>query len=224
MKQKKTHSRLIEYLSIDAIKLILQQPDTTTKKGIRDLALLALMYDSGARVSEIINLTPSMLKIIKPCTVKVIGKGNKARLIPLVDPQVNHLKKYMNLYNLHEPKRQLAPLFFNSRSERLTRSGVGYILNKYVKAARKLDDTGIPARVNCHMLRHSRAMHLLQAGTELIYIRDILGHVSVETAQMYARVETKYKRIALEKAYTNMSPEIPIWENNNGLLDWLKSF
>lgn len=75
-------------MTVDGIKLLLEQPDTGTKKGRRDLTLLSLMYDSGARVQEVIDLTPSMLGLGKPSTVKIIGKGNKAILVPLLDAQI----------------------------------------------------------------------------------------------------------------------------------------
>jgi len=80
-------------------------------------------------------------------------------------------------------------------------------------------------KISCHSLRHSKAMHLLQAGVNLVYIRDILGHVSVTTTEGYARVDSKQKREAIEKAYVNVvKKEVPIWIGNESLLDWLKSF
>lgn len=100
---------------MDGISNLLAQPDTTTLKGIRRLALLSLIYDTGARVSEMINLTPSMLRLEKPNTIKIIGKGNKARLIPMIDAQICHLKNYMKAYNLSNPENRLRPLFFNYR-------------------------------------------------------------------------------------------------------------
>ena len=92
--------------------------------------------------------------------------------------------------------------------------------------ARKLNPELIPEAVSCHVLRHSKAMHLLQAGVNLVYIRDILGHVSVQTTDIYARADSKQKREALEKAYVNVIPESNkerSWENNGSLLEWLKS-
>ncbi len=222
--KKKTRRDFFSYLSTGAIKSILEQPDTNTKKGIRDLALLSLMYDTAGRVSEIINLTPSMIRMEKPHIIRILGKGNKTRVVPLIDAQIIHLKNYLDIFELNNPVNQLQPLFFNSRKEKLTRSGVSYILAKYVNKAIKTNRTAFPKKVSCHTLRHSKAMHMLQAGVELIYIRDILGHVSIETTQIYARADTKQKRIALEKAYENLSPEKPIWEGNKGLIDWLKKF
>lgn len=225
IKSKKLPKETINYLSIDGIKLLLQQPDTTIKSGRRDLALLSLMYDTGARVQEIIDLTPSMLHLDKPATIKIIGKGNKARLVPMLDAQTMHLKNYLKQYRLDNPVSKLHPLFANNRKEKLTRSGISYILKKYVKMARDIDQGIIPARVSCHSLRHSKAMHLLQAGVNLVYIRDILGHVSIQTTEIYARADSKQKRLALEKAYVDINTgEEPSWINNENLISWLKRF
>ena len=96
---------------------------------------------------------------------------------------------------------------------------------KYVSMARQQNQEIIPDKISCHSLRHSKAMHLLQAGVNLVYIRDILGHVSIQTTEIYARADSKQKREAIEKAYKNVNPEIePLWEKDKDLLSWLKSF
>ncbi len=100
-----------------------------------------------------------------------------------------------------------------------------YRFNIYVQKARKKNPVLIPEGISCHSLRHSRAMHLLQAGVELIYIRDFLGHSNVQTTEVYARADSKMKREAIEKAYIKVIPETePIWQNNETLMDFLKSF
>jgi len=204
IKVKKTKKRTMNYLTIEGIKLLLAQPDLSTKKGRRDLAMLALMYDSAARVQEVIDLTASNVRLTKPFTIKLVGKGNKARIVPLMDQQVMHLKYYMEKNHLLEPHANLYPLFYNSRKEKLTRAGVYYILQYYASAARKKDQKLIPEKISPHSLRHSKAMHLLQAGVNLVYIRDILGHESVQTTEVYARVDSKQKREAIEKAYADV--------------------
>lgn len=222
---KKAEKKTIQYLTLDGIKLLLEMPDRNTKTGRRDLALLTLMYDTGARVQEMIDLTPSQIRFDKPYTVKLIGKGNKARIVPLMEPTVQILKQYMRELGILDTSANLYPLFFNKRKEKLTRAGVNYILAKYKAMARKRDNTLIPEVLTCHCLRHSKAMHLLQAGVNLVYIRDILGHCSVQVTEIYAKADSKQKREALEKAYTDVTPaEDPIWQTNNDLLVWLKSF
>jgi len=227
IKRKKAFKNNINYISLDGIKILLQQPDIKTLRGVRDLALLSLMYDTGARVQEIIDLTPAMLRLEKPNTIKVIGKGNKVRLIPMIDAQTIHLKNYLKSYNLTNSENRLQPLFFNSRKEKLSRAGVNYILKKHIESAKNQNKVLLPVKVSCHSLRHSKAMHLLQAGVNLIYIRDILGHVSIKTTEIYARTDSKHKRDALEKAYLKSNPspsQEAEWENNESLISWLKKF
>jgi len=203
----------------------LQQPNTNTIRGRRDLTLLALMYDTGARVQEIIDLTPVMIRFNKPPIIKVIGKGNKARLIPMLDAQTEHLLKYLKEHRLNDPATNMYPLFFNGRKEKLTRAGINHILNKYAEMARKKDAALVPDNISCHSLRHSKAMHLLQAGVNLVYIRDILGHVSIQTTEIYARADSKQKREAIEKVYVNVTPQQESrWTQDDNLLTWLKKF
>jgi site-specific recombinase XerD len=225
IKLKKTKHAAINYLTPEGIKLLLEQPDCASEKGRRDLALLSLMYDTGSRVQEIIDLTPGAIRLDKPYTIKIMGKGNKTRIVPLLENQVKILKCYLNEHCLLTPQLRMQPLFSNSRQEKLTRPGVTHILLKYADKARENKPELIPNKLSCHSLRHSKAMHLLQAGVNLVYIRDILGHVSVQTTEIYARADSRQKREAIEKAYVNLTPkQNPIWENNNNLLGWLKSF
>jgi len=222
---KKTQKPSINYLSVEGVKLLLAEPDLATRKGRRNLAMLALMYDSGCRVQELIDLTPLMVRLNPPCTVKLVGKGNKARIVPLLQEQIKHLRNYMEENRLLEPYANMYPLFCNSRGDKLTRAGVNYIFKKYASIASSKSPVDIPEKCSCHCLRHSLAMHLLQAGVNLVYIRDILGHESVQTTEIYARTDSKLKREAIERAYTNKAPEVaPSWQGNGDLLSWLKLF
>jgi integrase/recombinase XerD len=216
----------MNYLTIEAIKMLLRQPDTRTVRGRRDLALLSLMYDTGARVQEIIDLTPSSLRLDKLSTIRINGKGNKTRIVPMLDEQVRLLEPYLKEHDLLAAYNDVHPLFCNSRNEKLTRAGVNHILLKYADMARKTtDQVHLPEKISCHTLRHSKAMHLLQAGVNLVYIRDILGHVSVQTTEVYARADSRAKREAIQRAYTSVVPEKqPVWLSNENLLDWLKRF
>ena len=224
---KKASKPIISYLTIDGIKLLLEQPDVTTIRGRRDLALLSLLYDTGARVQEIIDLTPAAVRFNKPHTILLKGKGGKSRVVPLLEDQVNILKKYMTERKLMEPFASQYPLFPNSYHQKLTRAGVTNILLKYARKARERTPELIPNKLSCHSLRHSKAMHLLQAGINLVYIRDILGHVSVQTTEIYAKADANLKRQALEKAYVNVKPTEPVdalWIGNSDLKTWLNSF
>lgn len=226
IKVKRQDKKSFNYLTVDGIKLLLEQPDLGTRRGRRNLALLSLIYDSGARVQEIIDLTPSSVRLDNPGMVKLFGKGRKARIVPLQEEQTVFLKKYMQENHLLEPHASQYPLFSNSRREKLTRAGVSYILKTYADLARKINPGIIPVKISCHSLRHSKAMHLLQAGVNLVYIRDLLGHISVQTTDVYARADSKQKRQAFEKAYVDLNPnaaKTKTWEKDDNLLEWLKS-
>lgn len=224
IKAKKTHQPAINHLSIDGIALLLQQPDTTNKKGRRDLALLSLMYDTGARVQEIIDMSPGTIRLETPCTIRITGKGKKTRIIPMLDKQVDLLKRYLEENHLLNPEANNHPLFFNSRKQKLTRAGVTYILKKYATQANAKKPEQIPHTLSCHCLRHSKAMHLLQAGVNLVYIRDLLGHTSVQTTEIYAKADSAHKRRAIETAYQDVTPEqLPVWTENINMLEWLKN-
>lgn len=225
IKFTRTGHKQIIFLTIDGIRLLLKQPDLKTAKGRRDLALLSLTYDTAARVQEVIDLTPARIRLDKPSVIKLVGKGNKERIVPMLSQQVQLLKMYMAENNLNEDFARSSPLFFNSRKEKLTRAGINFILSKYISMAKNENSLLIPDGITCHSLRHSKAMHMLEAGARLIDIRDILGHVSVVTTEIYARVDLNQKRIALEKAYVDFNPnEKAKWINDKNLVDWLKKF
>lgn len=226
VKAMKTEVKALNYLSPEGIQLLLLQPDTSTKQGRRHLAILSLMYDTGARVQEIVDLNVESVRInSEPYTIRLFGKGRKARIVPLVKEQVDHLRLYMEENSLDNSNMYGTPLFFNNRHERMTREGVAYILKTYADMARLLNPDLIPERLSCHSIRHSKAMHLLQSGVNLVYIRDILGHVSIQTTDIYARADSKAKREALERAYADLNPEVKsdrAWERDKNLREWLK--
>jgi integrase/recombinase XerD len=225
IKVKRQERRSVNYLTVDALKFLLEQIPIGNRDGRRNLALISLMYDSGARVQEIIDLSPSSLRLDKPSCITLHGKGNKKRIVPLQDEQVTLLQTYMKENALDDPANNQRPLFANNRGGRLTNAGITYILNIYAEMARKLKPDLIP-RISPHTLRHSKAMHLLQAGVNLIYIRDMLGHVSIQTTEIYARTDSKQKREALEAAYINIIPNLGaegLWEKDSQLKTWLKN-
>lgn len=221
---KKSVRKLISYLTIDGVKLLLQQPNVVKRKGLRDLALLSLMYESAARVQEISDLTPSSLQLdSKPYRVILHGKGNKNRSVPLPEKQVQILKQYMNQYELFNRENNPKPLFPNNQGQKMTRNGVNNILKKYADMAKLKDSALIPEGLSCHSVRHSKAVHLLESKVELIHIRDFLGHKSVVTTEIYARLNPGYTFEAVKNAYKNITTEeIPVWKENNDLLVMLK--
>ncbi len=222
---RKKQSKTMNYLTVDGLKLLLDQVPTDSIHGRRNLTLLSLLYETGARVQELIDLTPSNIRFEKPSIIRLHGKGDKIRIVPLREEIVKLLTVYMAEHRLDLPSRCNSPLFFNSRYEKLTNSGIAYIINTYSDMARKKDSSGIPNKISPHCFRHSRAMHLLQAGVNLVYIRDLLGHSSIQTTEIYARADSLQKRIALEKATESvMGIEVKeaSWEIDKGLKAFLK--
>lgn len=224
IRSKKAPSPAINYLQIAAIKELLATPDRNSKHERRDLAVLSLLYDTGARVQEVADLIIGDIRIKIPATIQLTGKGNKTRIIPLMPQTVNIIKSYMAENNLLIASSITKPLFFNKSNEKLTRAGISYILNKYVEIARKNHTDMYPPKVTPHVLRHSKAMHLLESNVNLIYIRDFLGHASVITTEIYAKSNPEVKRKAIEQASPNLLPdEIYSKEAKQELLDWLKA-
>ena len=142
------------YLTLEGIKAILEQPNQRTKEGLRDLALLAVMYDTGARVQEIADICVNDVHLTPPSTIKLTGKGKKSRIVPLMNRTTAILHQYMDRLGLSVSSVSTNPLFVNRECDRLTRSGIAYILTKYVELARNVESEQIPAKVTPHTLRH----------------------------------------------------------------------
>lgn len=218
---KKTPKAVVEHLSPEAMQLLLAQPDRNSLKGRRDLALLSVLYDTGARVQELIDLRVGDVFLDTPAVIQLTGKGNKTRRVPLMKNTVHVLQRYKLEQKLDNPSKNEYPLFTNNQRNKLTKEGVAHILAKYAATARQLS-TIVPPKVRPHMLRHSKAMHLLQAGVNLIYIRDFLGHVDLKTTEVYARTDTETKRKAIEQAYPDLiDNNLPDWNQDQALLSWL---
>ena len=218
------HTRpTVTYLSKEELAEILAQPNLQTAGGRRDAVLLSILYDTGARVQELINLSVGDVRFDPPAQLRLLGKGRKTRVVPLMDSTVQLLRDHIRDNHLDRPEHFDRPLFQNARHQRLSRSGIRYILQKYLARAR----TKCPSlnqTVSPHTLRHTKGMHLLQSGISLDMIRDFLGHVDVKTTQIYARANLEMKRKALEKiAEPSPVQPIPSWQQNKTLLDWLRS-
>lgn len=221
---KKTDTVPLMYLPLDSIKGLLEQPDRTTIQGKRDAVLLSLLYDTGARVQELVDLKVCDVALNDTVTIILTGKGGKSRIVPVMRPTGELLKQYMQGSGLASPVYGRNPLFTNRSNKPLTRAGVTYILKKYAAQAQAMGIKDISDEITPHWLRHSKAMHLLQSGVNLVYIRDLLGHSDISTTEIYARADEKMKRKALMEAYNSpSSDELPAWKKDKDLLDWLKS-
>jgi integrase/recombinase XerD len=214
---------IVGYLSKEELAEILAQPDLRSREGRRDAVLLSVLYDTGARVQELINLSAGDVRLDPPAQVRLMGKGRKMRAVPLMENTAQLLRDHMHENGLNRTEQFDQPLFRNRRCERLSRSGIRYILQKYVQKTRRTRPS-LSQKVSPHTLRHTKGMHLLQSGVSLEIIRDFLGHADVKTTQIYARANLEMKRRALEKiSNSSPVPKIPSWQQNKNLLEWLHS-
>jgi integrase/recombinase XerD len=204
--KKRGKSGTVNYMSPEGIKLILEQPDAKKMSGRRDMVLLSLMYDSGARVQEMADISVGDFRAEPPVTIKITGKGGKTRIVPLMEPTATIVRQYISDTGLTGGGKHSYPLFPNRHGERPTRAGIKYILDKCVESARNKSPGVLPEVISPHSFRHSKAMHLLHAGVNLVYIRDILGHADLKTTEIYARIDGEMKRKALEEAFANTVP------------------
>ena len=221
---KKQRQTTMKFLSEQGIKALLAEPDLSTKTGRKHLMILSFLFETGCRVQEVIDMTVSDAMYNANTVAKITGKGGKSRFVPLNADFVKLLKQYVEEFGLDHPAKSTEPLFSSHLGRRYTRQGISHVLAKYAELTRSKYPDLIPEGLSPHALRHSRAVFLLRAGVDLIYIRDILGHVSVQTTEIYARVDGEMKRKALEKATgNNTNDTMPIWQKDKQLLEWLNS-
>ena len=194
IQNKRTTHRSISYLEPEEARALIAAVDTRSLRGARDHALLLLLYNTGARVSEVLALRVSDLRLDRPRQVRLLGKGRKERLCPLWPETASALKR-----TIHAERSDDA-LFRSHRGTPLTRDGVAYLIRKYVclAAANCPGSRWRVQRVTPHVLRHSCAVALLQAGVDVSVIRDYLGHASVSTTSRYITTNLQMKRQVLD--------------------------
>ncbi len=216
---KKTPLSAISYLSLNEIKILFSLPNKKIKQEYRDLTMLVILYDTGARVQELLDLKLQQIRLDSKPIVYLQGKGNKTRVVPIGNDTANIIKKYIvdNAITI-----QTDNLFKNKQQKPLTRAGVHYVLNKYIEIGRKQKPNLFKKTVSPHCMRHSKAMHLLEAGVNLIYIRDFLGHASVTTTEIYAKTNPELKRKFLEESSVSLGVTSKYSkQNKEDLLQWL---
>lgn len=223
---KKVPQTTIHYLTEDETRLLLAQPNTSSFKGIKDAAMLSLLYDSAARVQEFIDLSVEDLKLIQLASLTVTGKGRKTRQVPIMKGTAHLLEQYMSMNSLPGRHSSGHPLFVSHTGNRFTRPGITHVLNKYCLQA--FGPNGLVFPVTPHVLRHSKGMHMLHAEVNIYYIKEFLGHSDLSTTERYyVRADTEMKRKALSKIADNIVPipsgEMPGWKKDSNLLNWLKS-
>jgi len=191
--------RLPRTLSEAEVLRLLEAPDITTLRGLRDRAMLSVTYAAGLRVSEVVSLTPGDVDLVRG-VVSAFGKGGKRRLVPLGDITLDHVQAYLRAREeAPEPRPRAAKganvLFPSPRGGALTRQGFWKIVGRYARGI------GIRGRVYPHQLRHSFATHLLTGGADLRSVQTMLGHASVATTEIYTHVSRDHVRNAHRRAH-----------------------
>ena len=223
---KKCVKRVVSFMTGEEMKILLSMPDPSTRKGLRDMVLMAVLYDSAARVQEIIDLKVKDLRLNKLAVIILHGKGQKIRHVPITTKTKKLLESHLRCNSSNNGVSSGEQyVFVNQSKQQLTRWGISYIINKYVGLASLYDGFDVRFPITPHVFRHSKSVHLLQSGVNLIYIRDFLGHSDCSTTQIYAKADTETRRKALEAAYIDILPtsELPDWSDDKNLMDFLIS-
>jgi site-specific recombinase XerD len=220
---KRTVLREIQHLELSEIQAILQGIDRSTPDGRRDHALLSFLFNTGARVSEVVGLQATDLVLDPPPSVRLRGKGRKERSCPLWTETARVLRAYLGEQRIpgHEPRS----VFCNHRGQPLTRFGIRWILQKYVRKTARDVPSLKNKRLHPHSMRHSTAVHLLRSGVDLSTIANWLGHVSINTTNKYLTLDLETKRQALDKADRVLSgrQRRVFQPPDNSLIKWLES-
>lgn len=222
--KKAIKTQQLKYFEQDALKAILAQPDTCTRKGIRDLFFMILMYDTAGRNQEVLNLKVSDIHLsTKEFHAVLSGKGKKIRIVPLMQRTIDHYNNYIRLF--HDGKVTDDFLFYveqKGKRQAMSADNVAKFMKQYGKTARDQCNK-VPKGLHPHMFRHSRAMHLYRGGMPLALLSEWLGHAQLETTKIYAYADTQMKREAIEKATSSLNPlsqdhKVTSWQNDDELI------
>jgi site-specific recombinase XerD len=217
---KKASNREVCYLDEAEVAAILRQPNRSTPEGQRDHALFSLLYNTGARIQEVLDLRPLDIRFKTPAQVRLVGKGRKERICPIWDETAQLIAALLR----RMPRKEDEQVFVNRYGQPLGAAGVRYKLDHYVNAAAESLPTLAKKQITPHTFRHTVGVTLVSAGVDVTVIRNWLGHVSLDTTNHYARANLETKRKTLEK-FTEMGrrDKPPKWKRNADLLSWLDS-
>jgi site-specific recombinase XerD len=206
------------YLELQEVSAILAEPDRTTPEGQRDHVLLSLLYNTGARIQEALDLCPQAIRFDSPAHVRLLGKGRKERLCPIWPETVELLRALLK----RQPRAPQEPIFVNRYAEPLGASGVRFRLRQYVAAATKHVPSLADKHISSHTFRRTMAVHLVACGVDVTVIRSWLGHASLDTTNHYAQASVETKRQALERVDASARGQRPVrWKHDADLLAWL---
>ncbi|MFT8312375.1 MAG: tyrosine-type recombinase/integrase [Sporolactobacillus sp.] len=224
--KKNKDAKVVEFMTEQALKTVLEQPDTSTKNGIRDLFFMILMYDTGARDREVLDMKVKDFCVdSKNPYVYLTGKGEKTRVVPVMTKTVNHFHQYLKIFHSPTEKNLNQYLFYTVRhgiKQQMSDDNVARFMKIYGTTAKKKCGE-IPKKVHPHLFRHTRAMHLYRAGMPLALLSEWLGHAQLETTLIYAYADTEMKREAIKRATGANNPLIvgenpAYWKNDDELI------
>ncbi|MCD8197418.1 MAG: site-specific integrase [Lachnospiraceae bacterium] len=221
IKFKRAPGRQIQFLNVDQTTLLINLPDIRSRTGLRHRVILTLLYDSGCRVQELCDLTVGDVFLCNAVsTVKLHGKGNKTRTVFISKATAKLLSLYKEKF--HRNSLADTPFIKGRYSGKIKRNGIAYVLDKYGREA-ALQDPTFPLHIHCHMLRHSKAMHMLQAGVEVTRIRDFMGHEDVSTTMVYVKADNRIKEEVIGKLAQKIVKDAPQedWTEDKDLMAFL---
>ncbi|MGN7158190.1 tyrosine-type recombinase/integrase [Dietzia cercidiphylli] len=216
----RTSDRAPDALDMAAVEALIRTPGQDTPRGLRDTTIIVLLFDTAARIQELLDLTPADIETdAGQGRVTLTGKGRKTRTVPIMDTTAGHLDQYLAAF--HPDARDSAtPFFFTTRAgqrHQMSQDNISYLLNKHAAAARERCP-GIPDRIHAHQLRHARAMQMLRAGVPLPHIKEFLGHANIATTSIYATADNKMVRDAIQKAASSTPDPVALWKGDDDLI------
>jgi site-specific recombinase XerD len=222
IKSHKSTEKEIAYLTVEQMTKLINRPDVNTLCGLRHRVALTLLYDSGCRVQELCDLRLRDINTDNNPTLRLHGKGDKYRTVVITDKTAHLVKEY--IFRHRSGALPEHPLITNRAGKEMSRDGIQYIIDKYVSELRK-EDGSFPEHVHCHQFRHSKAMHMLAADINIVYIRDFLGHEDISTTMIYSRADNRLKNEAINKLAPKLVDDVnlPDWRSDKDLLSFLNS-
>lgn len=216
----RTPARAPDALEVAAVEALIRAPGQDTLLGLRDTTMILLLFDTAARIQEMLDLTPADIDTTGGSgRITLTGKGYKTRTVPIMDKTARHLDQYLATFHPGAPDPQ-APFFFTTRAgkrHRMSQDNVSYLLNKHATTARQFCPE-VPERIHAHQLRHARAMQMLRAGVALPHIKEFLGHANIATTGIYASADNQMVRQAIQNAGSHTPDPAPIWQGDDDLI------
>ena len=222
IKAKKSAGREIVFLSVEQMTRLINWPNVNTVTGLRHRTVMTILYDSGCRVQELCDLRIRDINTGSNPTIRLHGKGNKFRTVTVPEKTAALIAEYIS--RQRSTALVDAPLITNRNHVTLSRDGVNYIISKYSSEIHSMEPD-FPEKVHAHGFRHSKAMHMLAAGINIVYIRDFLGHEDISTTMIYSRADNRLKNEAINKLAPKVTENANFqdWTKDQDLLSFLNS-